>query len=268
MSRVLWTAVLFLLVAFTCQSFLSHARAEEQEPQVTGNAVDIVKRGDVKQVVIEARLFELNRTKMRRLGFDIATKHGKTATPLEIAHNIFTPGDEGQPPSAESVSNFLDALCRNGVARILAEPTLTTVDNHTASLVVGSSIERSVPESDNRVTIFLGTKFDVTPRIGTNDRVSLDLRISWRGLDESENTVQDAAPKVHVGEIETGIETHSGETVVIAGLTQQVSVGDETEEKTLFLMVTSTIVDGKNAGKWPTDRLGQAKTQVVPSSRR
>jgi hypothetical protein len=110
------------------------------------------------KVVVELKVIELNTTKLRRLGFD-----WQQITPSGVKHNSADPltasiHDGGVV--ADGFAGFLEALRQNDLARVLAEPTLVTLDGRTASFDVGGY-----------------TKLDILPIVLGNGRVRLEYRI-------------------------------------------------------------------------------------------
>jgi len=134
-------------------------------------SVSQIGRGDEpaaqapKKIVVELKVVEINTTKMQRLGFD-----WQQLTPDGVKRDSINPlglrVDDGGVV-ADGFSGFLEALRQNELARILAEPTLVTLDGRPASFEVGGQIASE----------FVGTRLEVCPVALENGHVRLDYRI-------------------------------------------------------------------------------------------
>jgi len=117
-----------------------------------------VMRGDEgkppepKKLVVEVKVVEVATTKLRNLGFDWA-QLGPAGARHESLDKIL------QSTATDQLFGFLEALRQNNLARVLAEPTIATLDGRPASLAVG------------------GTQLDVVPIVLGNGHVRLEYRI-------------------------------------------------------------------------------------------
>lgn len=76
-----------------------------------------------------------------------------------------------------------EALQRNGIFKILAEPNLTAVTGQTASFLAGGEIPVPVPQSRDIVTVDykpFGVSLTFTPTLLGQDRIRLHKRESTR----------------------------------------------------------------------------------------
>jgi pilus assembly protein CpaC len=90
----------------------------------------------------------------------------------------------------------LDAAKESGLARILAEPTLTTLSGQEADFVSGGEFPIPVPQGNNTVTIVFkqfGIAVKFVPVVLNSGHINLKLNVSVSEL-ESGNTVQLALP--------------------------------------------------------------------------
>jgi hypothetical protein len=92
-------------------------------------------------LTVQLKVVEVSTAKLKNLGFDWAqvTADGEQKFSVE---NLATPM---KGMSVERLDGFLKALQQNSLARVLAEPTLVTLDGRPARLVIGSTQIDMVP---------------------------------------------------------------------------------------------------------------------------
>ncbi len=121
---------------------------------------------------------------------------------------------------------LIDALNRESLASILAEPNLVALSGQTASFLVGGEFPYPVPQ-DNKVTIEFkqfGTSLAFTPTVLSPDLINLRVRPEVSELDET-NAIDFTAggvnirvPAIQTRRAETSVELASGQSLAIAGL--------------------------------------------------
>jgi pilus assembly protein CpaC len=122
------------------------------------------------------------------------------------------------------IDAVLQALERNGLARILAEPNLTSVSGETAKFLAGG--EYPVPvggsERDGPSVIFkpFGVGLSFTPVVLSAGRISLQIETEVSELsNEGAVTVNDiSVPALRVRRASSTLELPSGGSLVMAGL--------------------------------------------------
>jgi len=207
--------------------------AEQYYPKVINN----MTVAGVQEVVLNVRVMEVSRTKLRTLGFDWAKfTNGNMVfsgvSGLLTASFDGTVGTSGAETFAFSVlgnnSSFfgvLEALRRDNLMKILAEPKLVTTSGRPAFFQVGGEFPILVPQSMGTVSIEykkFGTQVDFVPIVLGNGRIHLDVRPRVSEIDSSRSIVIDSyeVPGLRVREVETGVEMMAGQTLAIAGLVQ------------------------------------------------
>ena len=91
------------------------------------------------------------------------------------------PGSPTFPLSSDAkLVSLIEALRKDGLVKVLAEPTLITMSGRPAYMLVGG--EFPYPDKDlqgKEVAAFkeYGTRFDVVPLIVSSDRIHLDFRL-------------------------------------------------------------------------------------------
>lgn len=185
---------------------------------------EVVKQLDipVRQIRIEAKLLEVNSDQLRELGLQWDVNVGG-ANPLVITGNTnlgassaidftttLTSGDL-------TLDGTISALETQGVANIVATPSISVLDNATGRIFMGEQIPLRQLDVAGNVTIQLqqvGTELIVTPHIVQDDRIIMELapkRESFR-VDPSAGII------ITTQEADTNVEVADGETVVIGGL--------------------------------------------------
>ena len=187
--------------------------------------------GGAHQVALHIKVMEVSRTKLRSLGFDWSQASGaNTITSLAAgaADAITAAAADGGGMTfgivdgANSFSGLLEAMRRDNLAKILAEPTLVTVSGRPAYFQSGGEIP-VVTEGDalrGPRTIYknYGTEIDFVPIVLGNGKIRLEVRPRISEIDPSRSTT--FAEAFSVRTVDTGVELMAGQTLAIAGLIQ------------------------------------------------
>jgi pilus assembly protein CpaC len=236
--------------------------------EANGQVINMMSVGGVQQVMLEVKVAEISRTELRRLDVrfnaflqgssrwnggavnggaafpDALTPEG-TRIPIfnnlapvgpvadEFAPNDMQIADKGLFASLltnNSLFNIaIDAAKENGLAKILAEPTLTTQTGQMAEFLSGGEFPIPVPQQNNSVTVDfkefgVGVKF--LPVVLDSGRINLKLNISVSELN-SGNTIslqQEGVsssfviPSLTKRSAISTVELADGQTIGIAGL--------------------------------------------------
>ncbi|MCH7751519.1 MAG: pilus assembly protein N-terminal domain-containing protein, partial [Planctomycetes bacterium] len=125
--------------------------AEDYAPKLINN----ITVGGVQQVMLKVKVMEVSRTKLRRLGIDWAQSSNTDYVTSGVSDLIssvsatdsvlaFTsPGGTFEVFVGDGSDAFLaviDALQQNNLAKILADPTITTVSGRPAKFLVGGEL--------------------------------------------------------------------------------------------------------------------------------
>ena len=127
-----------------------------------------------------------------------------------------------------NISTLIDSLDQDGLATILAEPTLTAVSGQTANFLAGGEYPVPVPQGNQVVTIDYkryGISVDFTPTVLDANHISIKVRPEVSSLSTAGAITIDGivVPSLIVRRAETTVELGSGESFVIAGLFQNSS---------------------------------------------
>ena len=236
-----------------------------------GEVINLMSVGGVQQVMLEVKVAEISRTELKRLDvrFNTILKNssewawGAVNGGATFPDAIFQPGNvripvlPGDAPLGPVIDEFapndleiadkgffaslltdsalfnvaFDAAKENGLAKILAEPTLTTQTGQMAEFLSGGEFPIPVPQggANNSVTIEfkefgVGVKF--VPVVLDSGRINLKLNISVSEL-VSGNTVginidgvtsSFIIPSLTKRSAISTVELADGQTIGIAGL--------------------------------------------------
>jgi len=224
----------------------------------------IIERLDVPraQVMVEAIIVEVTQGDMKDLGVDFMfadLKNGfgssnHTGNLGGIAQGAFNDDNEKAitglagalasipgalwggvdfKPNGNSFAAILTALESSGETNILSTPSLMTLDNNEASIVVGQEVpfvtgsytstgggNNSNPgnpfQTINRKNV--GITLKVTPHVNEGGQITLKIIQEVSGLAATEQSTVDVVTNER--RIETTVNTQDGETIVLGGLIQ------------------------------------------------
>jgi pilus assembly protein CpaC len=120
---------------------------------------------------------------------------------------------------------LIDALDREGLVTILAEPNLTASSGELASFLAGGEFPVPVPQDRSTITIDFkkfGVGLDFIANIGANGRINLRVRPEVSQLSTAGQIVINGitVPALTTRRAETTVELASGQSFAIAGLLQ------------------------------------------------
>lgn len=212
---------------------------------IAKNDSDIINRMRVKannQIQIRVRFAEVSRDADKRFGIDWETVGQVGSFTLGLATGAdfitagataitrTTMGSDTNDAFATSFNNnhfsvngMIDALAKDGLVTILAEPSLTALSGETASFLAGGEFPIPVPQSSDTITIEwkqYGVSLAFTPTIIGENRINLHVRPEVSQLtDVGSITLNNVAvPALTTRRAETTIELNSGQSFALAGL--------------------------------------------------
>ena len=236
---------------------------------VAGEVINLMQVSGAQQVMLEVKVAEISRTELRKLdmqfnGIDVGSSRwnfGGVNGGATFPDALFEPNDvripifgESAPfgpvidefmPNPMSISNTgffaslltsngllnmsLDAARQKGLARILAEPTLTTLSGQEAQFLSGGEFPIPVPQGVNGVTVEFkefGVGLRFLPVVLGSGRINLKLNISVSELSETSNVAVTAdgststflVPSLSTRSASSTVELMDGQTMGIAGL--------------------------------------------------
>jgi len=199
--------------------------------------------GGAQQVQFNVKVMEVQRAKVRQFGFNFgyfndngyfASTPGTLApltgiTPPGLTFNAIRLADStivGGIVDNDSVfQGFLEALKREAMLKILAEPRLVTTNGRPANMLAGGEFPVLVPQSLGTTTIEwreFGVRLEAVPIILGNGRVRLELQpeVSEKDFTSSVETNGFTVPALTTRRVNTQVEMNFGETFMLAGLLQ------------------------------------------------
>jgi len=228
------------LISGQSSSMLSHRNAVASAAAAAGGdakgVVDLstVRPGGVVQV--EVKVVELSKSVLKQVGLDFnAGGSGPWSGagrlfPTDVVSNGFQ--------LLYDTANFsarLGLLQTNGMARILAEPTLVALSGQSASFLAGGEIP--VPESGGLGTQNVtykpfGIGLTVTPTVLSRDRIALKVAPEASELDPAngipiingDNVT--VIPALRTRKADTTVELGDGESFVISGLVSRQTIAN------------------------------------------
>jgi Flp pilus assembly secretin CpaC len=182
---------------------------------------------DKKQVIIHARVVDINRGKLSRLGVNwgqIAVKNNE----IVFIDQPWLAQAEGGAGTVFNIGAQVEALAQQNYARILAQPNLLVDDGAQATILVGGEIPIPVAQTGGgglaTVTVewkTFGIGLHVEPNIlPSGDKLQLKVQPEVSSLDFS-NAVTIGGfvlPAMRSRKASTQVTMPSGNTLLIAGL--------------------------------------------------
>lgn len=129
----------------------------------------------------------------------------------------------GRAFSGQGITAQLGFLESNGMARVLAKPTLVAHTGQSASFLAGGEIPIPVPSRDGNVAIQykeFGVKLQLTPTVLSDERIALKVAPEASDLDYSQGVSISGVtvPAVRTRRTDTMVELADGESFIIGGL--------------------------------------------------
>jgi len=212
-----------------------------------GKVVNLLQIGGVQQVMLEVRVAEMNRDLVRRLGINIGYLAGGADTwatttlgGISSIGNIIPGGSLGKvapfgyvPVAANAVLRFttggddwtvfFDALKENGLAKILAEPTLVALSGQEANFLAGGEFPIPMPQALGTTTIMFkkfGVGLTFTPTVLGGNVISMRVAPEVSELDFRNAVVLNGfvVPSITTRRASTVVELRDGQSFAIAGL--------------------------------------------------
>ena len=235
---------------------LVNVHATERQHRAITEYIDRLERSLTSQVLIEAKILEVNLNKEFHAGINWRAVLGKLSAAAPLGGSVApSPGPFdslfGATSNAFSIAldtddleGVLTLVESFGTTRTLSSPRVTVLQGHTAVLKVAENqvffqltFEREEQEDGDDIvtvsseinTVPVGVVITVQPSIDLDSQsVSMTLRPTITRISDtvndpavsiaSNNTVQSVVPVVAVQEIDSVVKMDSGDTIVMGGL--------------------------------------------------
>ena len=204
-------------------------------------------------VQVEVKIVEFNRSVLKQAGLNIFSTR---ANSNGFSFGVFTPsslrsatfgsdgsiGGEHNNPLAQAFSllfNFSKAgiglnvgfLEGNGMARVLAEPTLVALSGQSASFLAGGELPVPAPQGLGTTSIEykpFGIGLTLTPTVLSNERIVLKVAPEASDLDYTNSLSIGgvAVPAISTRRADTTVELGDGESFIIGGLVSRTTTSN------------------------------------------
>lgn len=205
--------------------------AEDYYPKVVNN----LTVGGVQQILLNVKVMEVSRTKLRQVGVDWSVLSSDFFLTQSVSGVISGTGTGGLPTARgdtvrfgvigdTSFFAFLDLLRDQNLAKLMAEPKLTTVSGRAATFNVGGQVPIPIAQSLGTVTVQykdFGTQVDFVPIALGNGNIRLEVRPDITEVDPSLRDATTGVPGFRRRYADTAVEMRAGQTMAIAGLIYQ-----------------------------------------------
>jgi pilus assembly protein CpaC len=221
-------------------SMLDHEQVQEAAMAAVGSKGAIADTSTVASggmVQVDVKVVEFDRTLLRQFGLNFANTNGgfsygmtspigtspsggSAGSVISSAFSLVAKSNPGQWNSS------LNLLQSNGMARVLAEPTLVALSGQSASFLAGGELPIPEPQGLGTTTITyksFGIGLTVTPTVLAPDRIALKVAPEASDLDYTNSVTLNGVqvPGITTRRADTTIELGDGETFVIGGLISQ-----------------------------------------------
>ncbi len=203
----------------------------------------LINSGRVKQVKLEVKIVEVDRSKMNSFAFNFFSTGGNntasTSTGQYPSTISSTAGTGGKTVTIANPLNFsiyssklnigatLQDLQSMQLAQILAEPNITAISGQKAAFLAGGEFPFPVVQSSSTgaptITLMFrpyGVRLDFIPVVNVDDTIDLKVAPEVSALDytNSVNIAGYTIPAISTRRAETQVVLKSGQTFAISGL--------------------------------------------------
>ena len=197
---------------------------------------DVISQFDtpIAQVLIEVLVVDFKRTDLSEFGLNL--QNGQNSFFPGVDVNIEVNRESGGWTIAKLPSNFLmtiHALAKQGVARIISKPHISTLNGKEASIVVGQKLFYKVKSE-----IMMG---DLSPQTRTTEKIeSIEANITLKikpyvmpggevvvEIEPDFNTflgdvVDNVPPPINYRRLKSTVRLKDGQTIILGGLIQEI----------------------------------------------
>lgn len=198
--------------------------------QALDAAVDLLDVIDepLRQVLIEAKVIEISKGDLKRLGNSLLAQKGKAGLTSDLAGDgeTFNFAFDTFTDLARRFKITVDTLRTENVGRTLVNPKIAVLDGKTAWIMAGEKIPVATRDNDKGLVSFdyvsTGIILAVTPRVGHDRTITLWIKpevsniSGWVGNPDS--SVDNAAPIINTREVMSEVRVEDGESILIGGL--------------------------------------------------
>ncbi len=283
-------------------SLIVAQQAVEMAKAYAPSVLNFLEVSGGQQIMLQVRFAEVSRSATSNLGFNAfgtdgrfrggvnngpggaplgALATGAATAAVDPAANVFGAAQIGQT----SLEFFIQALRRNNLLRVLAEPNLVAMSGEQASFLAGGEFPVPVPQSGGAggggtaITVEykqFGIRLNFVPTVLGDGRIRLKVKPEVSDLDFTRSVSFNGfvIPSLTKRTLETTVELAEGQAFAVAGLLNTRvtankdvtpllgdipilgalfrSVRYERNETELVVLVTPRLVEGMNPSQVPT----------------
>jgi MSHA type pilus biogenesis protein MshL len=232
--------------------------ATKKDLEKVGNYITNIKKILNRQVLVEARIVEVQLTESLKYGINWTEVmdgfHGETVT---LATQLFSDVVTATSPSldvritdSEDLTLVLRALQEQGEVKTLSNPRVSILNGQTTVLSVGrnttfiSSVETTTSQEGSSTTttftvetnsVLSGVMFGLVPYINSDKEITIAItpivtnlvELDTKTVGASGNTVEIKLPTVDLREMSTTVKVLDGQIIIIGGLIDKKEKLDE-----------------------------------------
>ncbi|MCL4204114.1 MAG: pilus assembly protein N-terminal domain-containing protein [Pirellulaceae bacterium] len=182
--------------------------------------------GGVQQVALHVKVMEVSRTKLRQLGLDWVYS-GVGLSIEQGAGGILpmtgVPGSGGATIKivGSDFTAYIDALRKNNLVKLMAEPTLVAMTGRPATFSSGGEFPYEFAGAFGTTNLQWkqwGTRVEFVPIVLGNGHIRLEVRPTVSEVDDTR--ILGFRPGILERSVDTAVEMKAGQTLALAGLIQ------------------------------------------------
>lgn len=217
---------------------LDHQRGIDAASIAVGAKGDVVDTSTIASggvVQVDVKVVEFDKTTLNQFGLNFQNINNGFSYGISGPSSSSNTSSGGVLSSAFSLvahsatgqwNASLDLLKSDGLARVLAEPTLVALSGQSASFLAGGELPIPEPQGLGATTIVFksfGIGLTVTPTVLSPGRIALKVAPEASELDYANAVVFNgvSVPAISTRRADTTVELGDGETFVIGGLVSQ-----------------------------------------------
>jgi len=185
----------------------------------------------LRRIMIEAKVIEITKGDLKKLGNTLIAQKDRNNLNIDMSSDIagFNYSFDTFTDLAERFNITFDTLRTIDVGRTLVNPQISVLDGKTAWILAGEKYPIASRDSEQGLVsysyISTGIILAVTPRVGTNDEITLWLKpevskiSGWVG--DPDSSSDNAAPIIDTREVMSEIRVKDGESIIMGGLQRE-----------------------------------------------
>jgi type II secretory pathway component GspD/PulD (secretin) len=243
-------------------------------PAALGEVDALVEKLDapMAQIMIEVQLIETTLSDEEKLGINWSISASiSDETAVYDLHHLNAEGFRFGKLSLTELGVAMDALRTRGNTKLISNPKITTIENQTAEISVGTTVpipQREIDERGReRITIEerdVSVRLSVTPRLNESDVITMTVRPQVEEITRWTEIESFPYPITSKRSVTTHVRVKDGEGIAIGGLVKENTIktknklrilgdipllgylfqhGETTKEKTdLLIFITPHVV--------------------------